>query len=74
MSEKFYSNFQEINDASDNLVKDHIIRFNDRVCLSQKQSLVAVPVYEINFTINQVRVFTHDNQTFQFFFRKQILL
>ena len=57
MSEKFYSNFQEINDASDNLVKDHIIRFNDRVCLSQKQSLVAVPVYEINYTFDQVKVF-----------------
>ena len=49
--------FKEINGASDHLVKDHISRFQDRVCLLQKQSLVAVPVYEINFTINQVMVF-----------------
>ena len=47
--------FKEINDASDHLVKDHITRFQDRVCHAQKQSLVAVPVYEINYTIKQVK-------------------
>ena len=51
--------FKEINGASDHLVKDHIFRFQDRVCHSQKQSLVAVPVYEINFTINEVMVFMY---------------
>ena len=49
--------FQAITGASDNLVKDHFNRFPDRVCLSQKQSLVAVPVYEINYTFGQVKVF-----------------
>ena len=46
-----------INCASDDLVMDHFNRFQDRVCLSQKQSLVAVPVYEVNYTFGQVKVF-----------------
>ena len=49
--------FKTINGASDHLVKDHFNRFQDRVCRSQKQSLVAVPVYEVNYTFDQVKVF-----------------